>query len=500
MIPARAFLLMIGDDGALLVPPLHTGKGVATLFAAGHDDAHALPLLEAMGKKPNTPVLIVTDVLAQEYRRETLPRLNPFDRRKLLVRRLAQTFPAPAAPHAQLTGAQVLTGRAALLVCLHDGDPMTLWMKRIESRTNPFAGVLPLPLAAAGIVARLDPEAAQGWAMLLSRQRTGGFRQIVTHNGQLVFTRLTPPISASVNATGMTSSLALDLQATLGYLARQGLTTNEPLRLVALLPNLGPLPPPLETVATLSPYDAAQRLGLSFAPDLHDTYADLLFAAWIANAEKVHPFLPEQNRRTDRTGRIRRWGRTAASAVWLAAIASLGLQADGLFRLMQKHDAAIHRTVWLEQQWEKTKAELAPVTEPLGRLRQAVARKRLFSAPAALPWPVLAKLGKTAGSEARVTRFDWNPGEGKTEPETWTISLRLTDSGLPSTAHESGRQAVIRQFDQLAQNFAAALPGFAVSITHYPFLVKPDETLSNAGNKENDTVAPIAAFMLRRLP
>ncbi|MDD5585945.1 MAG: hypothetical protein PHY92_03185 [Alphaproteobacteria bacterium] len=504
MTATRSFILLAGDDGALLVPPFRHASD-APLFVPGHTEEKTLPIVEALAAQPKMPVLILADTLAQEFHRDTLPRLNVFDRKKLLARRLRQHFPLPSStPHAQLTAAIPLKNNAALFACLHDGGPVATWMKRLETLSNPLTGVAPLPLVCSGIIARLMPEARQGWAMLLSWQRTGGFRQIVTHDGEFVFTRLTPPLPLSAGAETIIMTLINDLEATKGYLARLGLTEGTPLRLAAILPKtlhkaIHALPQPFQTAVTLTPHQAAKRLGLTYAPDRNDPAADLLYAAWVAKQKRLRPvMLPDDRRETDRTASVKRWGRCVAAAAWLAALAFFGWQGHDLFRLAVAHRQTTQDVAALQKQLTQERATLAPVTAPLGRLRQAVARQRLFTEPPLFPWPLLRALDKELGAAARITRLNWQSGKGAAAGETLEISLRLTESGLPPPSQEAGRQAIVKRFDQLAQSLRSSLAGYQVAVTRYPFLIKPDETLSNAGDKQTDDRLPTADFLLQK--
>jgi hypothetical protein len=503
MNPARVFILIVGDDGALLVPPFRR-TSEAPLFVPGHTEDKTRPITAALAARPSVPVLILADTLAQEYHRDTLPSLGFLDRNKLLARRLLDRFPLPSSsPHAQLSAVLPLKNNAALFACLHDGGPVAAWMKKLEEAPNPLAGVALLPLACAGMIAQLIPEARNGWAMLLSWQRTGGFRQIVTRDGEFIFTRLTPPLPLSASPETVIATLANDLEATKGYLARLGLTDGTPLRLAAVLPAslhkaIQSLPPPARIEAALAPHQAAKRLGLSFAPERSDPNADLLYAAWTAKQERLCAvMLPEGIKQARRTAVLKQWGFAAALAFWLVVLSFIGWQGHGLFRLAITHRQTAQDVANLHNELTRERAALAPVTAPLGRLRRAVARQRLFSEPSAVPWSLLQSLDKALGEAARVARLNWQGGK-TAESETLQISLRLTDPKLPPAANEAGRQAIVKRFDELAQSLRAALPFHQISITRYPFLIRPDETLTNAGDKQTSEALPTADFLLQK--
>jgi len=481
------FILMIGDDGAVLVPP-KISKSSQPVFAPNHDEGKSI--LDALARHRRVPVLILADTLAQAFRRDTLPRLGYFDKQKLIERRLQHYFPAPAhTPHTQLTAALSLKNNAALLMCLHDGGPVALWLKRLAALRNTFLGVTLLPLESAGMVTRLMPEAKKGWGLLISWQRTGGFRQIVTRDGELIFTRLTPPLPFTAEPANAVKTLTLDIQATLGYLARLGLTESAPLHIAAVMPSnlheqLTAFPLPVQKLVALTPHKAAFQLGLPYGPAKEDPSGDLLHAAWLQKRSKPRLILiQEDKRQTERLARVKRWGKKTAAFVWLLTLFLLGSEGHEIFRRVQTIRQSTAEVAILQSQLTQEKNRLGPVTEPLGRLQQAIERRRIFTAPAPVPWPLLTALEKGLGDAARIIRLEWQSGKRKERDETIGLSLRLT-SPAPVTAKESLRQFTVQQFDKIAGNLRLALPDYNAKIARYPFPASPAETLSNTDGKE----------------
>jgi hypothetical protein len=478
----KSFLLMIGDNGALLMPPDQNTQ--ASLFVAGHDDKQAKPILEALALRPRVPILILADTLAQEFRRDELPRLNFLDKRKLLARRLKQHF-----PHTQLTAALTLKNNAALLAGLHDGGPVDVWLERLAPLSNPSGSVALLPLESAGMVTALLPQARQGWGLLLSQQRTGGIRQIVTHNGALIFTRLTPPLPHETSPSYAAANLALDLQASRDYLARLGLTGGTPLHMIAVLPEslhaaVAAAQLPVENLSTLTPHQTAKRLGLPFAPAPEDPTSDLLYAAWLKRRHPRTVLMHPETRRAHNTNHIKRWGTRAALAAWLFALTLIGWQGHDLVQLGIANRNAAREIGALRNQLEQERTTLAPVTEPLGRLRQALERKRLFADPASVPWPLLLALGQTLDGKDRIAQLDWQNETGKAQDEALQINLHFADANTPEQ-----KQEIFQHFDQLQQLLRTALPDYDVKIVRYPFPVLPDEPLSNS--TDNNQAAPL---------
>lgn len=475
MRPADAFILTLGDDGALLA----AADVDAALFVKGHDANAVRPILDALRSQPRRPVLILADVLGQEFRHESLPRLGWLDQRKLRLRRLQQQF-----PQALLKTALPLRNHTALLAALHEGGVAGWWLERLATLPNPSGGVCLLPLESADMPQRLMPQAATGWAVLLGMHRAGGLRQIVTRDGALIFTRLTPPMPPNADGRDIAQAVARDLQATRGYLARLGLNDDTPLRAAAILPEhahaaLAALSLPVQSLLTLTPHQAARRLALGLTPSPLDVSADMLHVGWLTRKRRPRALLMRpETRQTTNSAMLRRWGMRAASAAWLLALGSLAWQGQDLLRLGLANNRLIADNAALEEQLTQERAARPPVTQPLGRLRLAVERRRLYTLPQETPWPLLDKLAETLTTDFRLTKLDWNHADGKTATEKLEIGLRLADA--PASL-DQGRMAAQR-FDELAATLRQALPDHAIAIAQYPFPVMPNDTLSNAAN------------------
>ena len=425
------FILMVGDDGVLLVPP-HDASARASLYGRGHGEESARPIIETLRQHPRRAVLILADSLAQDFRLETLPAVGILDRRALLRRRLAATF-----PDALMATSVTFKRREALLACVHKNSSIALWLERLEKLPNPSGPVALLPLESSSLIKRLDPEAARGWAMMLSWERTGGFRQIVTHDGALIFTRLTPPLALDSSAAWLGSHLMTDIQASLDYLSRLGLTDKAALRFIAILPAplhraITALRLPMRAQLMVSPCEAAHRLRLPFAPTQDDPTADVLHAAWLARKSRPRCVLiQEETRRKHRDTAIQFWGRAAAILAWIVTLVFLGWQSQDSWRLERENAETQEKVATLQQELTQERATLAPLTAPLGRLRQALERRRLFATPTPTPWPLLDALS-TALGPTRLARFDWQDESGNPLDETLSLTLRPTETPTPA--------------------------------------------------------------------
>src|ERR1700722_16609690 len=202
------FFLIAGDAGVTCVAR-HVARARAPFFAGWQDRGAQKHLGELLAHYRRAPVTFYADNLAQDVRVETLPALNIFDRAKLARRRLKQAF-----PQARYSANKLLSRTQVLFAGLSDNALLANWFERIKPRL-PTIGLLPLECAP--LIARLAPESADGWILFLCRTRTGGFRQIIMREGQILFSRLTPDLSPHADAGEIASKVTRDITSSLGY-------------------------------------------------------------------------------------------------------------------------------------------------------------------------------------------------------------------------------------------------------------------------------------------
>lgn len=479
---------MIGDDGALCVPHKITGAP-EPFFAAHSDEAAVATLTKLLAVHKKAQVMLLADMLAQDFRLETLPRLSPLDRPKLIKRRLKLAF-----PQARLsTSFKLKSGRNQIVMAgLHDKSPLFDWLERLKTHT-PHIGLL--PVEAASLVTKLLPDAKNGWAMLLSRQRTGGFRQIVTHKGELIFTRLTAPLPDTATADEITVTIQRDITASLGYLGRLGLNHPSQLRILLLMPDtmheaLENLNLPVHSITCVSSHKTAQHLRLPFVPHSTDNYSDFLYAGWLALKPRLRlPLMLPDMQKLRRTKQIKHFGWRVATAACLLALILNGWQAVGIAAvLLETHETKTQLTA-LQLQLAQEQQTASPLTEPLGKLRQAIERQRLFQEPTATPWTVLGLLGDHLG-EALLVQLDWQNDDGKPTHEIVQAEIKLMQQLTDD------REQTVNAFQQIAQNLSTSMPGYNIAVTRYPYPALPSESISN--QSDSISTIPTAEITIRK--
>lgn len=487
----RDFIVMIGDDGALVVPP-EGKKDVAPLFV-GHDEESGVLCARLFESFSHARARVVYDVRTQSLKREMVPPLSFFDRKKLVDRRLAQAFPdAPlraalpfAAPHAWL------------FVALDETNVVSLWRDRL-ARMGVFSeGVVLAPLELARLLVRLEPKAKDGWGLLLLSHKTGGFRQIVTLNGKTVFTRITPRLPSTAHVETIASSLAEDVQATRLYLGRLGMATSAPWSFVSLLapsvkdPFYAVIGAKEPSALVMTPYEAATRVGFSsfVRPDEQD--ADLVSALWMGRAGTKPILVMSAKERAERkTRRLARVGMLLAISALVVSFAYAANVGSSLAQLYERERALDIETVSIQREFTTLQKTAAETTKNLERLRAAIEKRRFFTREnASLEDIIPFAASAFEDAKARVTELTWKDGV-----LTMDVVVSEREEAAP-TLTRAAHAEMQKKFDALAVALQKSLPRYIVKIDRYPFPNMPEETLTN---KKDIATEPVARFAIVR--
>lgn len=292
-------------------------------------------------------VMIVNDAVEQHYRKEKVPRITLFDRSSIVQRRLTVAFPnypIRAAMELQDRKARGFSfkssgpgeGQSYLFAALPSSDAYSKTLEAIARSGAAVAGFCLLPVESAGLVKTLADKLSKRkrtrsgtvWSVLIGQHHGGGLRQIVTKNGELALTRITPvtlPTDAA-NTQTWCVEVAQEFQATLSYLSRFGYNPDDGLTVMVVAGQ--ELGEKLESLIdapcvyhSLTVPQAAQLLGIGLGRNADAHYADSLHAAWIG--KKFSPDLALTSRDLKRISNPRR----AASILMLLTTVAFGCSA-----------------------------------------------------------------------------------------------------------------------------------------------------------------------------
>lgn len=490
--PSHSFIILVGDESVLLLPPQHL-PDADPLFAQSHDMEDAAALLEVISMAPHLPVLILSDCSDQLYTYENLPVLSAIDRKKLLSRRLHEIY-----PDAAYTTALEQENNKALMVGVKETKALALWQERIDKLPNPCGIISLLPLESADMLAALWPEAREGWAIMLSFHKTGGTRQIVTHDGKIVFTRLTAPISENTSVGYMSATIAIDIKATRDYLLRMGFSNETPFHLIALMPQnmhsaMQATPLDVSTRHFFTPHEAAVKLNLPLAPEKDETISDLIHALWLSRrSDPKVPLAKDAKLRELRQIKIHKIGMITAIVFSMIAGVLIGQTTLDFLKSQRIVYEVQYDIDQLKSTQTKQQTKLTLATAPLSRLRMAVERKRLFKKEMPQPLMILSAIKDVIGEDARVYNLSWENGK-------LNFTLRLTDEVLTKKPLSLNKAEIKNRFKIIEQDMRSALaeanPSAMLEMTKAFFATASNKTLTNEDETETPKL-PLSSYSI----
>lgn len=500
---SQRFVLLIGDRGALIARL--SGNTVQThhyFDDAGDENLRRAKMVFAAA--PDLPILVLFDVLGQSYRQERVPAVSLFDRPKILARKLETLFPG-----IELKGG-VRLGQAKgdqrgfdyLFASLSLTPELAPWQNLLEEIANPVSDMRLLPVESVTLLQRLVagahiPRAEKSeWRMLISQQRTGGFRQIVTRNHHLAITRMTPA-PESIDALDETAELLRrEIGATIDYITRLGFDRAVGLDAVFIghgdvCSALGRAQLPVRSLTALSPREAEAQAGLAGVQDESGHFSDVLHAAW--GGSRLFPSLSiwaPQKRRARMMEVGQSWGTrllaagSAAGLIYAAILVWELRDAKAAFLQVEAGREKLQQVYDLEvSSLDTGPAAIARIRDILDLKRQLEAGNIDFDAAyraieKALPENVRLR-SLRIDIEARPPALaeaepDGRPGKEQAQnaPVNGKIILSVDLSGFALAL------PAISETERLAETLRKALPGMRVSIRRQPLKILPTDTLA----------------------
>lgn len=502
------FILVVGDEGAVLCEA-HGRNVTRRLFATSPADADRIR--EVLESRPRRSVTLMIDVLDMALHRESLPSLAPWEIHLVLRRRIRQAF-----ANCPYTGGLAVRRdngeRRYLLAGVAESKAMERWTRFLASLPNPVGTVVVLAIEATDILTRLTAslgEAASAWQVLITRERTGGFRQVVCRDGLIEFTRLTNSLDADAKPAVVAAAIEQEFAHTIDYMKRLGYSAGDGLDLVILCS--GPEKAALEAcgfdatgLLLLSPHAAAGLLGLGRCVTVDEAYADVVHA--LAHAVRPRPrlrLMSEVMARDARSANLRRRGYWLAAAVGAVGLVMVLVHSAALYGI--RTDMAEH-----ERQRRAAAQDLVVVESALAELpqprRQKLAELRTWQALTGEridAGAMMARLDGALDHEARLQAVDWRlalperprrrgrrADRGGYEPRR--LEMRIT---LDLVAVDGDRRAAVALAERLGERLATVFDDYAVSVTRMPVPIRPNETLRIESGFEAAGRAPPAMTM-----
>lgn len=165
-------------------------KGALSEAECFPDNAEGREKFTSFLQTHRDPTYLLTDLVEEDFRQETVPHLRGSERNELLQRKLEQYYRNTPFRQA-ITLQRSKDGRRdddMLFSALTNPALITSWLDIMLAHDNPLAGIYSIP----GISAPLVKNISSGCLLLLSWEKNAGLRQTYFAQKQLRFSRLTP--------------------------------------------------------------------------------------------------------------------------------------------------------------------------------------------------------------------------------------------------------------------------------------------------------------------
>ena len=372
-------------------------------------------------------LLLLNDMVEQHYRKERVPKVSPFDKANIIKRRVAAAFPSyPIRSAIKLKEKAPARegqpgGEIYLFAAVPLSDNVRKALEVVKRCYASIAGFCLLPVESASMIHALSKKLAKRgdsvatWTVFVGQHQSGGLRQIVTKNGELALTRMTPIVDSDIDQEIWTSEVASELKGTMSYLSRFGFDPSDGLDVVIIANNS--VADKMVTkvdfecnLSVLTSLEAANLLGIKIGRQEEERYADPLHVAWTGRKSKFE--LPLQAAQLDKISGPARIA-TAASLLLLAGCAFFGYEAFTASSQWASNSSQIsdtnNRVQSLKQEHlqevEKKRAAgvdfmlIESSTKVFGKLEKGSMK----------PLGVFEVIGRSLGADLHITSLDVKP-------------------------------------------------------------------------------------------
>jgi hypothetical protein len=303
--PSRCVLL-IGDDVLFIYSV--TGKGIKLIDTVPWGAADFVEVVSSLIRREGRgkSVLMLNDMTDQHFKGgQRLPRVGTMDKGSVLTRRLQVAFPnyaiRGALPIREVSKggikSKATAGDLFLFAAVPVSDPIRKVVDSVRSSLSAIAGFTLLPIESSDMLGALakrmtSSEAVPAkWAVFIGQHQNGALRQIITRDGQLAMTRMTPVIDTDTDPNAWADEVAQEFKATVSYLSRFGYTPDDGTDLFVIANDeagraLGQRIGIPCNYHALTVHETANILKLNIGYQASDRYADILHVAWAGRKNK----------------------------------------------------------------------------------------------------------------------------------------------------------------------------------------------------------------------
>ena len=314
----------------------HSGKRLERIGCFVGADAGLAYFDDYLQKFAALPALILTDLLEEDFRIDTVAHTLGSDRQALLERHASRLYRGTDYRYAHVLGRDPKNKRKdeVLFSGLLNPEFADMWLQAMHHHKVPIAGIYSLPLVSLRLVGKICHKRTD--VLFVTHNLSSGLRQTFFSQGQMRFSRLTP-VPEGLGGEQYARFVHAEIGKTKRYLSNLHLLARDVV-LDVCIPSGGEPLAALEAMRsneTLTHYELhdvnelAQRIGYKGVIDAD--YCDELFVYSLATHRHANHYASDQHRYHYKLHRIRQ-ALVAASVmavvggvIWAGAQVSDGL-------------------------------------------------------------------------------------------------------------------------------------------------------------------------------
>ncbi len=455
---APRFSLLIGDEGAILT---YTEKHTIQkrYYAANSSEEHIREFNSVVAANPAVPIDVFLDTIDQTYLQQTLPPVSSFSTGKLMKRRLTREF-----PDTPLKGSLLLEREKGdrkdwnfLMVAVDPPETVRQWLQWVEQLPNRCRGFYLLPIESESLLRSLQQDAedakAHPWSFIITHNKVSGFRQMVFHQGRMIFTRLGQPLNDNDNDIDVVAgAIEQEILSTIEYLKRLSLKDTRAIKLYVIaskdvLHAIDRMKLNVGAITLLSPHELALALGFENSSQPTDRFGDVVITtALSAHGKRKLRFQTPMLTKLEQLYQMFLFLRSGAALTGLALLYLIGSYAYDYWSLSQEISRLEEDKKVKQAAYEQTRADSAKLTDDIDKLSDTVSVYDALQQEAYTPLPFLQLLSKTLPEDVTVNSVEWKLSEdgkaaagGAAAPAPSPVS---SPAGLPSAAPAAAATAV----------------------------------------------------------
>lgn len=493
----NSFVFFIGDDGAILTHV--NGANVEKKVFLNFSNPDAISVAkDIIVKSPKTPIYVLLDSIDQNYQTQNFPPVSRFSVQKLVNQKLERDF-AQGDITSSLPAGRDEEGRQDwkfLIVSVVQSPQLIQWLDFILDLDNPFTGLFLVPVEAENIIKKIAPKIeADGpdWQILVLHNKVSGFRQIITKDGRLVFTRLTQSTAGESSPLILAGNIEQELSNTIEYLKRLSYKDSDPLNIsivasgetvnavdISKISNQA-------TSALLTPETLSEKLGMDSSAYSDNHYADIVLSSHFnSTKKKILPLHTEQSKKIgtlEMVLSILKYGIIALCALSFIAMLYFGYAWYDKYQSVTPVKSTINQN---QSKISTLKKQTDLLPEDIEKISDAVSIYESFAKQEHLPTDFITQMAKASDGSIIVKDINWNSsGTFKDRAEKKPENVQISVSVEVVKTTESAEQRIQMMSDYI-ERLNATFPEF--KITHSEI----NATLYERGRLAIDYTNPVS--------